>query len=97
MMSGSSIPTDNQRSVARLTPLPPKDHAAVQTVEQGQTVLAGYGMKWQNLQQADTGEWQYSCVIPADVNATTFRRYDAKHLDPVEAVRAVVHQAENDR
>ncbi|QVL31421.1 hypothetical protein KIH39_21630 [Telmatocola sphagniphila] len=96
IVAGSALPPELHNSTLRLV-APQGESAKIQSVEEGQMILVGYGLKWQTLQQVENGDWQYSCVVAADLNGTNYRRYDARHPSAVEAVRAIVDQARKDR
>jgi hypothetical protein len=74
-----------------------RDPARISTVEEGQVILANYGIRWQRLEQAENGEWLFSCSKGANPNGTADRRYESRNVDQVSAVRNVIEQVKYDR
>jgi hypothetical protein len=97
IVPGSAMAPEMHSSALRLVTPESPEAVKVQTIEEGQLILAGYGLKWHNMAQVDNGDWQYSCVIASDWNGNAYRRYDARHAHALEAVRAVVEQAKRDK
>ncbi len=51
-----------------------KDPVRITTVAEGQVILANYGVKWQRLEQAENGEWLFTCSKGPNPNGTADRR-----------------------
>lgn len=96
LLNGSSIPMEVQSTSLKMVP-ESRDAGKVSSLEEGQLVLTSFGMRWQELKQADNGDWLYSCVVAADPAGTSFRRFDARHPSALEAVRAVVDEAKKSK
>jgi hypothetical protein len=94
MLTGSSIePAIPQ---PRLDPVQQamKNPQEITTIEEAHSVLTTCGAKTQALEQAPTGEWRFVCTMG---DGNDYRRYEAKHKEPIEAVRAVLIQVSGEK
>lgn len=70
-----------------------KDPRMVVTIEEANIILATCGARALSMDQQPTGEWRYTCVMGAGQEA---RKYEARHGEQLEAVRAVMYQVKTD-
>lgn len=75
----------------------PNEPSKVKTVEEGQVMLASYGIKWQRLEQIENGQWMFTASKGTNPTGTADRRYESRHQDQVEAVRAVLEQVRTEK
>ena len=69
-----------------------KGPAAIKSVEEGQTVLQQLGAKFQRLEQIETGEWQFSCVVGDNTDGQAVRTYEARGPERLDAIRQAIAQ-----
>ena len=71
-----------------------KNPQDVTTIDDAHAVLTTCGAKTQALEQSPTGEWRFICTMG---EGNDCRRYEAKHREPIEAVRAVMMQVSSEK
>ncbi|MGE3806883.1 MAG: hypothetical protein AB7K24_19625 [Gemmataceae bacterium] len=81
-------------------PPPPASNGSGQafSYEEAQRLLKARGVNWQRLETwGDKGEWKFSCSVPNPQNAFISRNYDAKAMNYLDAMRAVLEQMDRER
>ncbi len=94
LRNGSSIVPDLPPAKADPVRQALKNPEQVATIEEAHSLLTTCGAKTQALEQSPTGEWRFVCTMG---DGSDFRRYEAKHNEPIEAVRAVLLQVSNEK
>lgn len=94
MSSGSSIEPNLPRPKADPVQEALKNPEQIATIEQANQVLTQCGAKTQALEQVPTGEWRFVCTMGDGID---HRRYESKHREPIEAVRAVLIQVSSEK
>ncbi len=67
-----------------------REPSRIQTVEEGQSLLATLGAKGMKSEQLISGEWAFACTIG-------LRPYEARGADQLDALRRAVEQVQRDR
>lgn len=94
MINGSSIEPVMAKPKVDPTQQALKNPQDVTTIEDAHAVLTTCGAKTQALEQSPTGEWRFICTMG---EGNDCRRYEAKHREPIEAVRAVMMQVSSEK
>jgi hypothetical protein len=96
LTSGSAIVPDGPAKPPTPHPVLGKEPGQVASVEEGQTMLSAYGVKWQRLERVENGEWQFTCGLGAGPSAAGYRQYSARNPDQLLAVKAVLQQVQRE-
>ncbi len=92
LTSGSSM----EAAIPPTKPLSPsaamKDPRSVYSVDEAQNILQACGAKSMMMEPQPTGDWRFICTIN---DGADLRRYEAKAVEPIEAVRQVLWQVKN--
>jgi hypothetical protein len=96
LTSGSAIVPDGPAKPPTPHPVLGKEPGQVASVEEGQTMLSAYGVKWQRLERVENGKWQFTCGLGAGPSAAGYRQYSARNPDQLLAVKAVLQQLQRE-
>jgi hypothetical protein len=94
LISGSSIEPNLPKPKVDPAQQALQNPQQVSTIEQAQSALSTCGARTQALEQTPTGEWRFVCTMG---DGNDCRRYEAKHSEPIEAVRAVLFQVSSEK
>lgn len=88
--SGASIEPGLPDGVKQVRYDAPVEAVRIHSVEEGQNALTGMGARAQRMEQAEGGEWVYSCSYGV-------KFYEGRSRERTEAVRSVMAQIQRDR
>ena len=94
LTNGSSIAADMPKPKSDPVKEALSNPQRIATIEEAHSLLTTCGAKTQALEQAPTGEWRFVCTMG---DGSEYRRYEAKHKEPIEAVRAVLVQVHSEK